>query len=420
MRPRILRRAILAATLLHVGLASTLAPAAAQEPAPPTEFLIERIVVEGLERETARRIVLSESLLHEGRTYTEPALRDAIYRVKRLSFVLDADMALRKGSERGAYELVISVEPVKPVAFSVEAGGFSYSEVDGFEGSGLGTVSARKFVGARGLLFASVEGFDDLDFGQVVQAGYTRYGLFGGTGGYATVALASRVGGEGDYETLQSSLDLGIPLVGNHALEGGFTWFRSEQTFADFPGAPLESREDVYAGALFWTYDRTDDPLVTTEGLRFRLGGEYSESRSRYVLPPGVEDEFFTPFDNEHLFLRAEGRNYWRLTPRQSVAAGAYLWNNQSEFRSGKNDELLVAGEFVHAVSLWGPARSQRLGDFRLESSVTLSQFHERETAVFDVQDSTDLYLQTSLLFRNAWGVVRLSVSYAEQLGGGA
>jgi hypothetical protein len=89
-------------------------PAAAQEEPPPetARFLIETISVEG-PKEAAANIVKAETLLRPGETYTETQLRLAIYRVHRLPFVLDANFALRKGSRRGAYELVISVQPAR-------------------------------------------------------------------------------------------------------------------------------------------------------------------------------------------------------------------------------------------------------------------------------------------------------------------
>ena len=81
------------------------------EPGPP-EFLIETITVESAHKISAE-IVISESLLEEGSSYTESELRDARYRIVRLPFLLDAEFSLRKGSERGLYQLVITVEETR-------------------------------------------------------------------------------------------------------------------------------------------------------------------------------------------------------------------------------------------------------------------------------------------------------------------
>ena len=96
-------------------------PAAAQEEPPPeavepsaeiARFLIETITVE-TDRKASVGIIESETLLKEGETYTEDDLRQAVARVHRLPFVLGADFSLRKGSERGAYELVIQTYTVR-------------------------------------------------------------------------------------------------------------------------------------------------------------------------------------------------------------------------------------------------------------------------------------------------------------------
>ena len=103
-------------------LLGTVLPAAAQTSNPP-RFLLESIVVEGVQRDIVRRIVTSESLLEPGREYTEQELREAVYRVKRLPFVMDADFSLRKGGERGSYQLVITVEETRLIFYSADVGG---------------------------------------------------------------------------------------------------------------------------------------------------------------------------------------------------------------------------------------------------------------------------------------------------------
>src|SRR5438270_12828530 len=85
-------------------------PATAQETT--DRFLIEKITVEGPKAAVAN-IVRVEMLLREGGSYTEDQLRQAIYRVHRLPFVLDASFSLRKGSRRGAFELVVEVQPAR-------------------------------------------------------------------------------------------------------------------------------------------------------------------------------------------------------------------------------------------------------------------------------------------------------------------
>ena len=133
----------------------------------PASFFIETITVEA-ERLTPG-IVLSESLLREGQEYSESELREAVHRINRLPVVLLAEFSLRKGSERGRYELVVEVyearrwfsqlalgigvnDPIDPFRFEDFGGSFLRSD----DGGNFDALIGRRFaIGRRGLLFAS-------------------------------------------------------------------------------------------------------------------------------------------------------------------------------------------------------------------------------------------------------------------------
>src|SRR3954453_18367777 len=83
-------------------------------PVEPVRFLIESIRIEGA-RYSSPRILIAESRLTEGRSYSEAELRDAMSRIKRLPFVLHTDFRLAKGTERGRFVLVIAIEETKPL-----------------------------------------------------------------------------------------------------------------------------------------------------------------------------------------------------------------------------------------------------------------------------------------------------------------
>ena len=158
-----------------------------EEPSTPREtdrFLIEKITVEG-PKQAAANIIRSETLLREGGTYTEEQLRLAIYRIHRLPFVLDASFALRRGSRRGAYELVIEAKPARWFFFDHSLHAFRFGEPLDLEENSFttdptmrssttlqGLVGARLFVGRSGVLFGA------LDSEEGIQAGFTQYDLF--------------------------------------------------------------------------------------------------------------------------------------------------------------------------------------------------------------------------------------------------
>jgi len=152
-----------------------------EAPAEPARFLIETVTVEG-PKEAVANIVRAETLLRRGEPYTEEELRQAVYRLHRLPFVLDASFALRKGSRRGAYELVITVQPARWFFFDHWIRAFTFEhpmdlQDETFRGHRSsvwlgGVAGARLFVGRSGELFGAFDSRDGL------QLGFTQYDLF--------------------------------------------------------------------------------------------------------------------------------------------------------------------------------------------------------------------------------------------------
>ena len=110
------RRRLLAALVLA---ALPAAAKAVPDPDRPARFFLERIAVEGVRR-ASPEVIVSESLLAEGHSYTEGELRQAVDRVQRLPFVLDAGFSLGRGSRRGHYRLLIEVDEVHAFFFGAD------------------------------------------------------------------------------------------------------------------------------------------------------------------------------------------------------------------------------------------------------------------------------------------------------------
>ena len=172
----------LATPLLMLALAAqafAAQPAAPDDPSGPA-FLIETIVVEKSEK-FPPSIVISESLLETGKTYTESELRDAIHRIVRLPLILDADFSLRKGTERDLYQLVIAVTEARRWFFGVENIATARGEpisISGLETTDytVGDVSLvgyRVPAGGSGVFFVTAGGADG-----GFQIGYTHNNLF--------------------------------------------------------------------------------------------------------------------------------------------------------------------------------------------------------------------------------------------------
>ena len=98
-------RAVLVLILIATFVAA--APLFAQDGATTPNFFIEKIEVR-------------ETRLREGEEYSEAELRDASARLMRLPFLLSAEFSLEKGSERGRYVLVVTINETKPFFYALD------------------------------------------------------------------------------------------------------------------------------------------------------------------------------------------------------------------------------------------------------------------------------------------------------------
>jgi hypothetical protein len=59
---------------------------------------------------------------------------------------------------------------------------------------------------------------------------------------------------------------------------------------------------------------------------------------------------------------------------------------------------------------LWGYDKTRRIGDFRLETGLELTELNPPAPS----PENRTLTFISSLVFRNAWGITRFSLSYQE------
>jgi hypothetical protein len=396
------RRNIHALLGLALCLLTGLAPASARAQEDPPHFLLERIAVEGMKRAGADRLVVAESQLREGSAYSEDDLRQAVYRIKRLPFILDADFTLRKGSERGRYELMIGVEEVKPVFFQFAAdfelserprgfGGFRERLIDS------GIVGVRYFVNSHDLAFATwnPDGY--------VNLGYTRYNLFG-RGGYASLQASGE--SDGTYRTV--ALTAAVPVSGNHALRSTTSWYHSDYATA-------------WGQGLEWLYTSTDDPLLPSSGVEGTVRAAYDSGHIKAVVR---EDGTVGEIGDKTVGTSASIRRHWPVTLRQSVSAGAAA--NYIRSRADRDSFLGAAGtqrksysggaDIGYAVSL---LRTQGLGprrDLRVEAGLFYAdQYYD---GGFYRDRGRGWGASLGLVFRNAWSLIRVGLRYSQRLGG--
>jgi hypothetical protein len=443
-----------AIAILFVLLAGGI-PVWSEEPAQePARFLIEKITVEG-PKEAAANIVRAETLLRAGELYTEDQLRQAVYRVHRLPFVLDASFSLHKGSRRGAYELLIEVEPARWFFYDAWVRAFAFEQPlvlgdEAFRGDRsslafVGLAGARHFVGRSGGVFAAV------DSREGAQVAFTQYDLFhrgilasaGISRDWCCVTEVLPLGLDPTFsswsfdETIRFSLGLSIPLSGPQSIQLAASERQGDHGTQDevlVPrGVRLDRRtmtgEDLsYRRAeAKWVWDTSDDPIVPTRGLSVSAGLEASRFAARdlvlFVVDPLTLETLArstaSSLRSEQVVGAVSVIQHWPVTPRQTVSVQCRISAGRSrvetlDLRGGvANGHADIYGGSVgvdHAVTLRRSRTAGSLNDLRLESGVEVGA----ETVSPRIAPSPlrRLAVHTGLVFRNAWGRARVSLSY--------
>ena len=404
----------------HIFLALALALAAGASAEEVPRFAIERIAFAGASSRSAA-ILLTESRLREGMTYSEADLRDAVARISRLPFVVQADFHLEKGSERGQYVLAVTIVETLPVFVSFsslqhwvdttrvsaihasapdEAPEIEYRNTIEHEGEDRGTVGGRWFFGAKGLAHASVDyytcGACPSRFPRV-SLGYTGYGLFGANATLSVIAqyrntsfeLSPSFVGDTDAsfaDRLAYQVTMAVPLFRNEAIRASV--YRQKDPFL----YPVKSgtstvvrveRFDYHTAELSWLHDTTNDPVFPTHGTFLRAS---AEARDRVRLRGGQ------PAGDREQDWSAAASRYWELSSRHAVfAAGEFQTLNDRDFRETR----LGAG---YAASLGN-------GDVRIET---------RAERVLSDYGSRSSYgrVRAGVSMRGRWGLAGVGFEY--------
>jgi outer membrane protein assembly factor BamA len=424
-------RTLTAALLLIVA-----SGALAEEAASPA-YLVERIEVRNTRR-VSKEVVIAESRLHPGNTYSEQDLRDAAARLTRLPFLLSADFALEKGTERGKHLLIITVGETKELFFSVDARPLlndpglqaDYSDRLGM-GPNHGTAGIRHFVGRRGAVHAAVSSSDlDREFFDnysTVDVGYTQYDLFG-TSAFATLNLRRTLGGRGTSD-ISPEFVAGIPVTPNQTLTFELarttlaaTAHQGIITSTDYTVETIRSEERQNLASVTWSYNTTNHPFLPTRGMVINVTPRTSwgqrDFRSTFT-PEAPPEE--SSLDSRVHSLRIDAARYWELSARDSVSGKVMLGHSLIDWENSGTGDVeghtgYASGEVGFSRTLFAPARAED-GDSRLEVSFRTSYISE------DVDDPRVLprhkredtipQISTSWVRRNAWGTLRLGVGYA-------
>lgn len=428
----------------------------------PPRFEIETITVEGAGK-ISPEIVISESLLEEGGAYSESELRDARYRIVRLQLVLDTHFSLRKGSSRGLYELVITVEETRRWFFGVDLDLTRWAEPISFTGLGTddvaeasGGLAGRRFsVGRYGVFYVALGGEDGS-----LELGFNQYNLFdrsillsvsysvsncegvenpdGERGGSCRTDLYE-LGLDPTFSTWSAEgnshrfrLDLGVPIRGNQSVRFAGSFRRTDFGFRRQAYQPqpfgfyeFKDREEIRAN-LSWIYNSVDEPVFPSRGRVLEAGINFNSLSAdlQSVTLLGLRPDIEAAMSSAEIGLQFTGARYWPVTRSQSLSLRALLFLGRSdvedvptEGRALLTDELdvfrgtLAAG---YAKFLRRSRSGSRWRDLRWESEVEL--LYGGTSPEFDQPENPigGYRIGSGITFRNTWGVFRLRVNYLD------
>lgn len=425
------------------------AEAAAAAPA-AADFPLEDIRVEGLVR-AAPRVVLAASLLEPGARYDEAELAQAVARVQRLPFVLDARFRLEKGSERGLYVLVVEVVETRRFFFGADVSAVAYGQtlqLERFSGRDgdfrpVTLAGVRQSIGSAAELTASVATEEGL------QAAYTHYDLFGrGAVGGVAVARGFCCGSAvlplgllpelshfdlRDPESVQAHL--AVPIAGDHAWRATVSWTRADQATI----LPVLLHDDTFLVfsrdlerrglGLSWAFDDTDDPLRPHRGRRFAAGLERLEVTYRpfdtFPLERGRPRPFLDGREIGSDLTRAHASGRWFLPlglrqtlsfqGRAALGRGEAEWVRPRRVESTDVKSAELSAGVGHTIRLWrSAAEDPRPAELWIESGLEAGWETTDRNGTRPNNPILRVAGDVGLAYRNTWGLFRFVFGYRD------
>lgn len=419
-------------TLLTAAIVATIALSALAQDAAPARFFIERIEVRNAHRVSAD-LVISETLLRTGANYSEDELGAAAARLSRLPYLVSADFALEKGSERGRHVLVINITETKPFFFLVDSRSImmrdhgltriEYTDDAGGESKDA-ALGFRWFTGRRGIVHVGVMSRNDRHVFTTgyaaVAAGYTRFDLFG-TRAFATVNVRLPFG-RWAKGTISPQIVAGIPLTASQTLTLEYEDMHFRRDTQNILGADFERQDAERLVSMSWTYNTTNHPFAPTRGTIVRVAPLRSmrdRSSFRFFVPGGLPEAYA-----EHINgygIDALASRYWELSDLNAVSAGAVVgWANVDDRVSARANSSDFGWRPAYQVLRGGYSRNlwrgeSRDGDSRLEleGRYMRRQYNRERPEGSSPDREAGLQLSASWVRRSAWGSLRLGVGYA-------
>jgi hypothetical protein len=360
-----------------------------------TSFIIERVDVSpGVRIRPA--VVRAEARLRAGHSYTTGQLDQALYRIRRLPFVTDAEYTLTEGSSPSSRVITFNITDEQALNHNVSVDVIAIHH-SGFVSS-VDTLAYSRFTGPSGRVDASLGGAISGPSGsfQGLNLRYSAYGIFG-TGAYAIAAISSRAG-------LNPSLIVGVPVGLTATLRGSYQKSAKNSDSSSF-------------SSINWVSDRTDDLYFPRHGMLVSVGPEWS--KQRFVNDFNVGTRFF--FHNDDTInrkgLAAVATPFLPLPHHFALwgRAGASRFDESGLHNGAKtpttketNGELLIG-----LAKNWGDGSDDvDRTRFRLEGGVGYQIQSRKSSLGFTRKDNgTEGEIGTS--YRTRWGIIHFSLTYS-------
>lgn len=351
----------------------------------------------------SERAILAESRLSAGRAYTEDELGAAIHRITRLPFVRDADFRLEKGTVRDTYVLSIKIEETSPFFYGLE-----HSQAWFDTGNDVAPASADRAVAGVRWFFGknSVHLLGDIGGEDRAQIGFTSYGIFGTSASLSVnvvyqqpnITVIGPIAVDSDVtrrDNFRYNAVAVVPIRGSHSLRASLdqhTGISSRFT----PGPPRSAlrllRYSRRVGEASWVFDTTDDALFPTTGTLATAGLRFTQT-----------EDFAGRIDPDRVHLTvwrdraAQFTHHWSMSRRSTLHLNAQYYTVVDRHTAAYELGTAYSANLV-------PSGRMRGDDLRLEVGARTNYTPSQDIAISTIE--------SSIGYRNKWGVMRFGLSY--------
>jgi hypothetical protein len=412
-------RLLLTAFTITVIAVSVLAQSQAEH------YVIEHIVVRHAQR-VSPDVIVDETLLREGKEYSEDELRAAVARLNHLPFLLKADFALESGTEAGRRVLVINVTEMNRFSFVLNGRGLlldeRHSTIDRLRdydfdrpGESNDAAALRWFAGDRGVVHVAMavrrgrQAF--MKSYSAWEIGYTRYDLFG-TRLFATFNVRTPVDSVNERR-ISPQFIAGIPLTASQTLTVDYHDTSFVRESIQLFGTNLDLLNEERVISFAWTYDTTDLPYAPADGTLVRVAPvRLMVDRAAYqAIPRSTNFAAYADHGNTN-GVDFAALHYWKLSDANSISGGVLAGWATTEHRihppvvpeNGQSPRYqVVQAGYSRDLAIFRPKN----GTSRFELEASFVRQHENSQHYSHAREFAVSWVRRSVL-----GTLRLGLAY--------